>query len=161
MIEPKLQKINDYTLSSKDDEFYCNDVNAAGLRTVFNFKSLQVITLYESWLTQHGAAQSSQMVVQKFSELESLNEVNEMAEELKKLGGNPQIPEGGFQKSEDASEYVDKNSFIALATIVADLAARSEKPQKKTATQKTEPVKEETPAKLPKRLAPVRKALNS
>ena len=78
-------KLNDYTLSVVTD-FTRQEQADPELRRIFNFKARQVTTIYSMW---YGAGVTSNMETQKFSELDSLEEVAEMREKLVKLGGTP------------------------------------------------------------------------
>lgn len=78
-------KLNDYTLSVVTD-FVRQDQADPELRRIFNFKARQITTIYSMWYSH---AVTSNMETQKFSELDSLDEVAEMREKLIKLGGKP------------------------------------------------------------------------
>jgi len=78
-------KINDYTLSVVTD--FTRQASAdPELRRIFNFKARQITTIYSMWYSQ---SVTSNMETQKFSELDSLEEVAEMREKLIRLGGTP------------------------------------------------------------------------
>jgi hypothetical protein len=103
------RKEDDYTLIAS------NNLPASGTITrIFNFASEQVTTIYREKAELSGdmkaggwdggvsvaksVALSAQMQIQKFSELDSLREVDLMREQLRKEGGNPP----------DACEALDK-----------------------------------------------------
>lgn len=78
-------KLNDYTLSVVTD--FTRQASAdPELRRIFNFKARQVTSIYSMW---YGHAVTSNMETQRFSDLDSLDEVAGMREKLIKLGGNP------------------------------------------------------------------------
>ncbi len=78
-------KINDYTLSVVTD--FTRQAQAdPELRRIFNFKARQITTIYSMWYRD---GLTSNMETQKFSDLESLEEVSEMREKLIHLGGHP------------------------------------------------------------------------
>jgi len=79
------EKLNDYTLSVSND-FERQSSADPELRRIFNFKARQVTTVFSQWYS-HSVANS--MVIQKFSELDSMEEVELMWGKLKELGGNP------------------------------------------------------------------------
>jgi hypothetical protein len=79
------EKLNDYTLSA------VNDFDRQGgadpeLRRIFNFKARQVTNIFSQW---YSASVSNSMVIQKFSELDSMDEVADMHQKLRDMGGNP------------------------------------------------------------------------
>lgn len=78
-------KINDYTLSVVTD-FNRQAEADPELRRIFNFKARQVTNIFSQW---YSAGVSNSMVIQKFSELDSLDEVAEMHKRLRDMGGNP------------------------------------------------------------------------
>ena len=78
-------KINDYTLSVVTD-FTRQDGADPELRRIFNFKARQITAIYSMW---YGHGVTSNMETQKFSDLDSLEEVAEMREKLIHLGGHP------------------------------------------------------------------------
>lgn len=79
------EKLNDYTLSVVND--FARQAGAdPELRRIFNFQARQVTNIYSMW---YGHAVSANMLVQKFSELDSLDEVKEMHKKLCEMGGNP------------------------------------------------------------------------
>lgn len=78
-------KINDYTLSVVID-FTRQDQADPELRRIFNFKARQVTTIYSMWYRD---GLTSNMEMQNFSALDSLDEVVEMREKLIQLGGKP------------------------------------------------------------------------
>jgi hypothetical protein len=79
------EKLNDYTLSVVNDFARQEDADPE-LRRIFNFKARQITTIYSMWYSE---GISTNMQVQKFSELDSLDEVTEMHRKLCALGGNP------------------------------------------------------------------------
>lgn len=79
------EKLNDYTLSVTTD-FSRQSSADPELRRIFNFLARQVTTVYSQW---YGSAVSNSMVIQKFSELDSLAEVELMHKKLSQLGGTP------------------------------------------------------------------------
>lgn len=79
------EKINEYTLSAVTD-FSRQSGADPELRRIFNFKARQVTNIYSQW---YGSAVSNSMVIQKFSELDSLDEVAEMHKRLRDKGGKP------------------------------------------------------------------------
>jgi len=78
-------KLNDYTLSVVTD-FVRQAEADPELRRIFNFKARQVTTIYSMW---YGHAVTSNMETQRFSDLDSLEEVAGMREKLIRLGGHP------------------------------------------------------------------------
>jgi hypothetical protein len=79
------EKINDYTLSAVND--FDRQAGAdPELRRIFNFKARQVTNIFSQW---YGSSVSNSMVIQKFSELDSLDEVADMHSKLRDMGGNP------------------------------------------------------------------------
>jgi hypothetical protein len=83
--EEVFEKLNDYTISAT------NDFNRQGeadpeLRRIFNFKARQVTNIYSMW---YCSGTTSSMQVQKFSELDSLDEVKDMHKKLCEMGGDP------------------------------------------------------------------------
>ncbi len=79
------EKLNDYTLSVVND-FSRMDQADPELRRIFNFAAHNITTIYSMW---YGSAVTSNMTVTKFSELDSLDEVQMMHGKLSALGGNP------------------------------------------------------------------------
>ena len=96
----RYRKENDYTISA------IQDLPSGGLLTrQFNFAAEQVTTIYERKAekeqtvggsysndpkaTAVSVALSSQMTIQKFSDLDSLDEVADMHKRLRDKGGNP------------------------------------------------------------------------
>ncbi|MCC7037463.1 MAG: hypothetical protein IT560_09185 [Alphaproteobacteria bacterium] len=79
------EKLNDYTLSAVSD-FGRQSGADPELRRIFNFKARQVTNIFSQW---YSASVSNSMVIQKFSELDSLDEVADMHQKLRDLGGNP------------------------------------------------------------------------
>ncbi len=79
------EKVNDYTLSAVND-FDRQSGADPELRRIFNFKARQVTNIFSQW---YSASVSNSMVIQKFSELDSLDEVAEMHKRLRDMGGNP------------------------------------------------------------------------
>jgi hypothetical protein len=79
------EKLNDYTLSVTND--FARQAGAdPELRRIFNFQARQVTNVYSMW---YGHAVSTNMTIQKFSELDSLDEVTAMHKKLCDMGGNP------------------------------------------------------------------------
>lgn len=79
------EKLNDYTLSVTND--FGRQAGAdPELRRIFNFKARQVTSIYSMW---YSSSVTATMQVQKFSELDSLDEVKDMHKKLCELGGNP------------------------------------------------------------------------
>ncbi|TAL37424.1 MAG: hypothetical protein EPN97_05115 [Alphaproteobacteria bacterium] len=83
--EEVFEKLNDYTLSVTND-FARQKGADPELRRIFNFKARQVTSIYSMW---YSSSVTSSMQVQKFSELDSLDEVADMHKKLCELGGNP------------------------------------------------------------------------
>lgn len=84
--------LNDYTLSVIND-FARNYKTDPELRRIFNFAAQNVTTIYSMW---YGHAVASNMHVEKFSELDSLDEAARMHQKLKEMGGNPPpLPDNG------------------------------------------------------------------
>ncbi len=79
------EKLNDYTLSVVNDFTRMAQADPE-LRRIFNFKARQVINIYSMWYSN---GIGTQMQVQKFSELDSLDEVKDMHRKLCEMGGNP------------------------------------------------------------------------
>lgn len=79
------EKLNDYTLSVTYD-FARQEKADPELRRIFNFAAQNITTIYSMW---YGHAVTSSMHVEKFSALDSLDEVRMMHEKLKDLRGNP------------------------------------------------------------------------
>jgi hypothetical protein len=79
------EKLNDYTLSVTND-FERQERADPELRRIFNFKAQQVTTIFSQW---YSSSVSNSMAIQKFSELDSLEEVELMRSKLKELGGDP------------------------------------------------------------------------
>lgn len=79
------EKLNDYTLSVVND-FSRMDQADPELRRIFNFAARNITSIYSMW---YGSAVTSNMTVTKFSELDSLDEVQMMHSKLCALGGNP------------------------------------------------------------------------
>lgn len=79
------EKLNGYTLSVVNDFERQSDADPE-LRRIFNFTARQVTSIYTQWSK---AGVSSSMTIQRFSELDSLEEVELMWNKLKALGGNP------------------------------------------------------------------------
>ncbi len=129
--------LNDYTLSASE-ELYRNSSSSASIRKVFNFKARQVITTYEEWYNQ--GALTSQMNVQNFSDLDSFDEVYDMAKELEAKGGHPNVPAEGYTKKEASGAEVAqlRESFGQLVQIVADMAARGAEPEEKQPVKQVE-----------------------
>lgn len=83
--EEVFEKLNDYTLSVVNDFGRMGKADPE-LRRIFNFKARQVTSIYTMW---YSTAISTNMQVQKFSDLDSLDEVKDMHKKLCELGGNP------------------------------------------------------------------------
>lgn len=79
------EKLNDYTLSVVND-FSRQSKADPELRRVFNFAAQNITTIYSMW---YGHALSSNIHVQNFSDLDSLDEVARMHEQLRKMEGHP------------------------------------------------------------------------
>lgn len=79
------EKLNDYTLSVSTD-FARLDGADPELRRIFNFRARQVTHIFSQW---YGSGVSNSMVIQKFSELDSHDEVALMHGKLVELGGRP------------------------------------------------------------------------
>lgn len=79
------EKLNDYTLSVTND-FARQKGADPELRRIFNFKARQVTNIYSMW---YGASVTTSMTIQKFSELDSLDEVTAMHRKLCEMQGNP------------------------------------------------------------------------
>ncbi|MFN7113789.1 MAG: hypothetical protein ACK4PK_05450 [Alphaproteobacteria bacterium] len=79
------EKLNDYTLSVVND-FARQDKADPELRRIFNFAARNVTTIYSMW---YGHSVTSNLHVEKFSDLDSLDEVARMHEKLRALNGNP------------------------------------------------------------------------
>lgn len=79
------EKLNDYTLSVVNDFARQNGANPE-LRRIFNFAAQNITTIYSMW---YGYAVTSNMHSEKFSELDSLDEVARMHEKLREMKGNP------------------------------------------------------------------------
>jgi hypothetical protein len=79
------EKLNDYTLSVTND-FQRMAQADPELRRIFNFEARQVTNIYTMW---YGSGISTNMQIQKFSELDSLDEVKRMHQKLCDLGGDP------------------------------------------------------------------------
>lgn len=77
--------LNDYTISVTHD-FHRQSQADPELRRIFNFKARQVTDIFSQW---YHASVANSMVIQKFSELDSLAEVFDMHAKLRALGGNP------------------------------------------------------------------------
>lgn len=95
------EKANDYTL-------HVSQVLDTGknskptLRRIFNFKARTVTHIYERGMTNsNGGGFTSSMMLQKFSELDSLEEVAQIREVLIRKGGTPPAlpdPDGSLGK---------------------------------------------------------------
>lgn len=79
------EKLNDYTLSVVND-FARQEQADPELRRIFNFAARNVTTIYSMW---YGHAVTSNLQVEKFSDLDSLDEVARMHEKLRDMGGKP------------------------------------------------------------------------
>lgn len=79
------EKLNDYTLSVTFD--FARQAQAdPELRRIFNFQSRQITSIYSMW---YSSGLSTTMQVQRFSDLDSLDEVQTMHQKLCDLGGSP------------------------------------------------------------------------
>jgi hypothetical protein len=83
--EEVFEKLNDYTLSVTND-FARQSGADPELRRIFNFRARQVTNIYSMW---DNAGVTTSMQIQKFSELDSLDEVCAMHKKLCELDGNP------------------------------------------------------------------------
>jgi hypothetical protein len=79
------EKLNDYTLSVVHDFARLHKTDPE-LRRIFNFAARNVTTIYSMW---YGHAVTSNMHVEKFSDLDSLDEVAMMHAKLCEMDGNP------------------------------------------------------------------------
>lgn len=79
------EKLNDYTLSVVNDFGRMSKADPE-LRRIFNFAARDITSIYSMW---YGSAVTSNMNVTKFSELDSLDEVQLMHRKLRDMGGNP------------------------------------------------------------------------
>jgi len=79
------EKLNDYTLSVVND-FARQSGADPELRRIFNFAAQDITTIYSMW---YGHALTSSMHVEKFSALDSLDEVARMHEKLRDMKGHP------------------------------------------------------------------------
>lgn len=79
------EKVNDYTLSVIYD---FNRMSGADpeLRRIFNFMARQVTEIYNM---RYSSSVTSSMQIKQFSELDSLDEVNELRAKLISMGGHP------------------------------------------------------------------------
>lgn len=94
------EKTNDYTLvvSQKIDGGKSSEPT---LRRIFNFKARMITHLYErGTINDGGSGFTSNMVLQKFSELDSQEEVELMHAILVKKGGKPPA----LRKSEEGPQ---------------------------------------------------------
>ena len=83
--EETFEKINDYTLSVTTD--FTRQAQAdPELRRIFNFQARQVTNIYSMWYRD---GISTAMQIQRFSDLDSLDEVETMHKKLCELGGQP------------------------------------------------------------------------
>lgn len=90
------EKLNDYTLSVTTD-FERQERADPELRRIFNFRAQQVTTIFSQW---YSSSVSNSMSIQKFSELDSLDEVELMWQKLKAMGGNPpELPSSSLSKA--------------------------------------------------------------
>lgn len=83
--EEVFEVLNDYTLSVTND-FQRGGDSDPELRRIFNFRARQITNVFSMW---YGEGMSTNMQIQKFSELDSLDEVREMHRMLCNKGGNP------------------------------------------------------------------------
>lgn len=79
------EKLNDYTISVTSD-FERQSGADPELRRIFNFKARQVTTIFSQWASN---AVANSVTIQKFSELDSLEEAELMWKKLKDMGGSP------------------------------------------------------------------------
>lgn len=85
------EKLNDYTLSVTTDFGRMHKADPE-LRRIFNFAAQDITTIYSMW---YSTAVSASLHVQKFSELDSLDEVEMMHAKLCEMGGKPPaLPQG-------------------------------------------------------------------
>lgn len=111
-------KVNDYTLRVTEDisvpdintdSYYTTHKQKSQLMRIFNFRAAQITTIVQqtSYVigntsqTGGGAANSTQMSVQNFDDVQSQLEIELMHAKLKELKGNPPALEelrGGFTK---------------------------------------------------------------
>jgi len=83
--EEVFEKLNDYTLSVVND--FTRQASAdPELRRIFNFAAQNITTIYSMW---YGNAVTSSMHVEKFSALDSLDEVTRMHGKLREMNGHP------------------------------------------------------------------------
>jgi len=114
----EFEKVNDYTLRVTEDislpdlessNYYNAHNHKSQLMRIFNFRAAQVTTIVQqasyvignSSQTGGGAANSTQMTVQNFDDVQSQLEIELMHAKLKKMGGKPPALEdlrGGFTK---------------------------------------------------------------
>ncbi len=79
------EKLNDYTLSVIND-FDRQSGADPELRRIFNFKARHITSIFSQY---SGSGVANAMLVQNFSDLDSLEEVELMHQKLKAQGGNP------------------------------------------------------------------------
>lgn len=79
------EKLNDYTLSVTTD-FQRNSGSDPELRRIFNLRARQITSIFSQYVS--GGVGNS-MMVQKFSELDSLDEAELMRQKLIELKGTP------------------------------------------------------------------------
>jgi hypothetical protein len=90
------EKINDYTLSVTID-FERQEKADPELRRIFNFQAQQVTHIYSMW---YSTGISTAMQIQRFSELDSLDEARLMREKLVAMGGRPpELPDPAMSKT--------------------------------------------------------------
>lgn len=114
----QFDKVNDYTLRVTEDmslsdmdtsNYYSAFKQRTQLTRIFNFRSAQVTTIFQqnSYVigkaseSGGGAANSTEMTVQNFDDVQSQLEIELMHAKLKKMGGKPPALEdlrGGFTK---------------------------------------------------------------
>jgi negative regulator of replication initiation len=79
------EKLNDYTISATHD-FARQEQADPELRRIFNFAAQNITTIYSMWYSR---SVTSSMHVEKFSDLDSLDEVRRMHAKLHEMGGHP------------------------------------------------------------------------
>jgi len=114
----EFKKVNDHTLRVTEDislsdvhgtSYYNQHTQKSQLMRIFNFRSAQITTIAQqaSYVIStsgnggSGAANSTQMSVQNFDDVQSQLEIELMHAKLKELGGKPPSLEdlrGGFTK---------------------------------------------------------------
>lgn len=91
MATESISVINPQTLSVKTTLDSTQNVYQRNLTKIFNFESQQVTTIFDTWLISNGAgaALTSQMTVQNFSDVQSQEEIKRMWDKLVELKGKP------------------------------------------------------------------------